>query len=291
LREKAVTAVAEANPTVARRKLAVYFRDLRERHELGLDKLSAILGVAPSQASRLDTGARGFQVDDVQKLATWYGLEEAELARLVALAEEGRKRAWWQQLEIAPALRTMIGMEQAAVSIGEYAGSVIPGLLQIPDYARAATAAGAIDVPEQKIIEVVRVRVRRQQILARERRPELWTVIDESVLARVAGGASVMRSQLEHLHAKAKEPGITVQVIGFEYGLYPGAGGNHFLLLQMGDDLPDVLYEESLQKNSDTTDRGRLQVARKLWDTMRALALSPRDSAERIKQYIDRLPE
>ena len=88
--------------------------------------------------------------------------------------------------------------------------------------------------------------MRRQQILARQPPPELWVVIDEAALARVAGGQAVMRNQLEHLLSKANEPGITVQIIGFEYGLYPG-GGNHFILLRMGDDLPDVLYTESLQ--------------------------------------------
>jgi hypothetical protein len=288
LRETAVTTVSEANPTVARRRLAVYFRKLREQHALGLDKLSAILGVALSQASRLDTGARGFQVEDVHKLAKWYGLEPTEQARLVALAEEGRKRAWWQQFDLDPPLRTMIGMEQAALSIGEYAGSVIPGLLQIPDYARASFAAALFDVPRQTADNVVEVRMRRQQVLARAQPPELWVVIDEAALARVAGGAAVMRRQLEHLHKKANEPGITIQVIGFEYGIYPG-GGNHFVLLHM-EDLPDVLYTESLEKQSDTTDPGALQATRKLWDRLRALALSPRDSADRILKYINQLP-
>ena len=54
-----MTAVTEANPTVARRRLALYFRKLRERHELGLDKLSAILRVAPSQASRCGSPCPG----------------------------------------------------------------------------------------------------------------------------------------------------------------------------------------------------------------------------------------
>jgi transcriptional regulator with XRE-family HTH domain len=289
LRENAVTAVTEANPTVARRKLAVYFRDLRERHELGLDKLSAILGVAPSQASRLDKGARGFQVEDVERLAHWYGLDEAEQARLVALAEEGRKRAWWQQYDLHSAYRTMIGMEQAALSIAEYAGNVVPGLLQTRDYARAAVLTGVIDEPEQKIRDAVEVRMRRQHILARAQPPDLWVAIDEAVLARVAGGPNVMRDQLEHLKAQANAPGITVQIIGFEYGHYP-AGGNHFILLHMGNDLPDVLYTESLRMHSDTTNATQLLSARKLWDDLRALALSPRDSVQRIQQYIDRLP-
>jgi Domain of unknown function (DUF5753) len=129
--------------------------------------------------------------------------------------------------------------------------------------------------------------MRRQLILARERHPSLWFVIDEAALARVGGSAAVMRHQLEHLYTLANEPDITVQVIGFEHGLYPG--GIHFIILQMPDDLPDVLYTESLQQPEDTADPEKVQEARRRWDVLRAVALSPRDSAERILQYIDQL--
>jgi transcriptional regulator with XRE-family HTH domain len=280
--------VAEANPTVARRRLAVYFQNLRKRHGVGLEELSGVLGVALSQASRLDTGARGLRVEDVEKLSRRYGLATDEQTRLTAFAEEARRRAWWQQYDLAPAFRTVIGMEQAALSISEYAGCVVPGLLQTRDYATAAVAANAIDVSRQVITNAVEVRMRRQAILARKRPPELWVVIDEAVLARVAGGPMVMRQQLEHLYARSQDPGVTVQVIGFEYGLYPG-GGNHLILLQMEDDLPDVLYAETVQGQKDTTDITELRTMRRLWDTLRALALSPRDSAARIRWHVDRL--
>jgi hypothetical protein len=283
-----VTAVAEANPTVARRKLAVRFRNLREQRQVGLGTIARLLGVDLSQASRLDTGARGFKVDDVHKLAQFYGLDDADQTGLLALAEEQRKRAWWQQYEIHPALRTMVGMEQAALSIAEYAGHVIPGLLQTREYARAASTT-ATDVPRQKLADVVTVRMRRQQILGLEQPPDLWVVIDEAVLARVAGGPVVMRNQLMHLLSRAREPNITVQIIGFEYGLYPG-GGNHFILLRMGNGLPDVLYTESLRTRFDTTDADELETERRLWDHLRALALSPKDSLARIQQYVDGLP-
>jgi hypothetical protein len=54
----------------------------------------------------------------------------------------------------------------------------------------------------------------------------------------------------------------------------------------MGDGLLDVLYTESLDDRDDTTDAGKLRTADKLWDVLRALALSPQDSLRRIQQYI-----
>ena len=283
-----MTAVAEANPTVARRRLAVNLQNLRRQHGVGLEELSNVLGVALSQASRLDTGARGFRVEDVEKLSRRYGLSADERAPLIALAEEARRRAWWQQHDLAPAFRTMIGMEQAALSIDEYAGVVMPGLLQTPEYARAAAAVtwGAVDVPQKRIAQAVEVRLRRQQILARDQPPGLWVVIDEAVLARV-GDRTVMRGQLEHLLAQARQPNIVIQVIGFEYGLYPG--GIHFVILRMVGEVPDVLYTESLQEPEDTADLEAVQAARRRWDILRAVALSPEDSMQRIQRYLSRL--
>ena len=86
----------EPNPTVARRELAAALRRAREGHGRSLDELAAFLGVTAPQASRLDSGARGFRPDDAARLVEWYGLGPREAERLTALAHEARKRAWWQ---------------------------------------------------------------------------------------------------------------------------------------------------------------------------------------------------
>ena len=183
-----VTVAVDANPTVARRQLAVFLKRLREQRKRSLDEVAKHLGVAVSQASRLDTGARGYSPDDVGSLASWYGLSETDEASLLALAEESRKRAWWQQVDLMPSYRTLIGMEQAAESINEYTSSVIPGLLQTRDYAQAMIRASELDIRPDRVEQAVAVRMRRQQVLTRERAPQLWVVIDEAVLARVTGG-------------------------------------------------------------------------------------------------------
>ena len=81
---------AEPNPTVARRRLAVRLSRLREEHGRSLEELATFLGVAVPQASRLDTGARGFPRGQVVKLADWYGLTESDSAELLALVAESR---------------------------------------------------------------------------------------------------------------------------------------------------------------------------------------------------------
>jgi transcriptional regulator with XRE-family HTH domain len=276
----------EVNPTVARRELAVYFRRLREQRGRTPAQLGKLLGVAQSQVSRLDSGARGFRLEDVERLCDWYGLGEGERRRLLALADESRRRAWWQQVDLPPAYRTLIGLERAAEAINEYCNGVIPGYLQTQGY--AAAAVNIIQQPPEKARRAVEVRLRRQGIFSRSSPPRLSVVIDEAVLARVAGGSRVMYEQLQHLLDFAQRPGVSLQVIGFETGLYafPAA---QFILLDMGSRLPPAYYSEDLLRSIDSTDPDDIELSRNTWLKLQASALNPVESMQRIARYRDEL--
>src|SRR5690242_3295354 len=93
-------------------------RRAREQRRRAPDDVARVLGVSLPQVSRLDSGARGYPPKDVRKLAEWYGMGAAEADRLVALAVEARKRAWWQQIPLPDGYRTLIGLEQGRRSAG-----------------------------------------------------------------------------------------------------------------------------------------------------------------------------
>lgn len=276
----------EPNPTVARRRLAVRFRALREEAGHSLRDLAAHLRVPEPQASRLDTGARGFNPDQIRRLADWYGLAASEVPELLALGAESRKRGWWQQVDLADSYRTLIGLEQAAKSINEFSGMVVPGLLQTPAYARAVARGDSIDVEPPQIEQAVEVRMRRQRILAADDAPRLRIVIDEAVLARVTGGPSVMAEQLAHMERMSMRPNITVQVIGFEAGSHLGMTKNQFILVELGDGFPDVLYTESIHGPEDTVKIGDYWRA---WNELRAAALDRATTRSRLRKYRDEL--
>jgi transcriptional regulator with XRE-family HTH domain len=277
----------EPNPTVARRELAVYFRRLREQRGRSLSELGELLRVTQGQASRLDTGARGFRRGDVEQLCEWYGLGAGERGRLLAVAEEARRRAWWQQYDLDDSYRTLIGFEQAADSINEFGSLAVPGLVQTERYATAAIEAS--HVRSIRVDEVVGVRLRRQEVLSRPDPPMLSIVIDESVLARVAGGPAVMRQQLQHLLDLIDRPKVIIQVIGFEMGLYTAAPVQ-FILLDMGSrQLPPVYYHEDQFGGDDTSDDMETGQARSVWSRLQAEALDPARSASRIAWYRDQL--
>jgi transcriptional regulator with XRE-family HTH domain len=274
----------EPNPTVARRELAIALRRAREQHRRSFEDLAAFLGVTAPQASRLDSGMRGFRPDDVRKLVEWYGLGHHEGERLVALAQEARKRAWWQQIDLPDAYRTLIGHEQVAESILEYGATIVPGLLQTPDYARAIVMNGPMPVSAGEVDRAIAVRMRRQAILTGPHPPNLRFVIDEVALARGPRDPQVKRAQLEHLLAVAAGPYVTVQVIAFEYGLHPGDRLHFIMLVRSG--VPDLVYSDGLLRPVLIEETKEIARYSALWDELQGIALDPYASLDRIRHYL-----
>lgn len=274
----------DPNPTVARRELAAALKRARESHGRSPDDLAAFLGVTAPQASRLDSGSRGYRLDDVRKLVKWYRLGAREGQRLTALAEEARKRAWWQQIDLPDAYRTLIGHEQAAESISEYGGNIVPGLLQTPEYARAVVMNSHVPSPADAVDRAVAVRMRRQAILTGPRPPNLRVIVDEVALARGPRDGNVKRAQLEHLLTVGALEHITIQVIGFEYGLHPG-DRLHFIMLASAS-VPELVYSEGLLKPVVVDSAADIARYSGLWSDLAGIALDVYASRDRIKDYL-----
>lgn len=86
----------------------------------------------------------------------------------MALAREGKQRAWWQELDLPYA--TYIGLEAEAVSIRDYNTDVVSGLLQVEGYARATLEAAEPPLDSATIDQRIEARSRRQALLTPRRR-------------------------------------------------------------------------------------------------------------------------
>src|SRR5215469_14378065 len=137
IREVFGTRVAEdSNPTLRRRELGFLLRQLRTDRGLSVDEVTARAMFSQTKLSRLETGRVGASPRDIRDLCLVYGITDtAERDRLMALAREGKQRAWWQGLDLP--YETYIGLEAEATSISGYNTDVVNGLLQVEEYARA----------------------------------------------------------------------------------------------------------------------------------------------------------
>ncbi|MBX6766749.1 MAG: helix-turn-helix domain-containing protein [Actinomadura rubrobrunea] len=232
-------------PTVARMLLGARLRRLREARGISRAEAGRLIRGSDSKISRMETGRTGFKERDLADLLALYGVtDEAERAVLLALAEQAGRPGWWQPYhEIIPQWYEMyLGLEQSAEMIRCHESHMIPELLQTPDYARAVLALTHGDEPAETVERRVELRLRRARILERSRPPRLWAMIDEAALRRPFGGAAVMRDQLRRLVEASRLPHVTVQVMPFRAGGYPGVGAPITLLRQPEAELPDVGY-------------------------------------------------
>jgi transcriptional regulator with XRE-family HTH domain len=274
--------VTGPSPTVRRRELGGRLRVLRLARGLTVEDVAARMEVSQAKISRIETAARGVSVADVRFLCEMYEVSPEDRERLLALTRESRRRSWWQEYGLPESLATYIGLETEAASILDYETSIVPALLQTEDYARAVVE-GIMPDAEPKVVEQrVVTRLTRQQRLTEDHSLRLWTVIDEAALQRIVGSRQVMHAQLLQLTERAAFPAVTVQLIPFASGSHPGMDTN-FTILQFNGPVSDVVYVEGLLGAHYLESPADLERYRGVFEHLRAIALSPKDSAARIR--------
>lgn len=243
--------------------LGGHLRRLREASGITLDAAGSAIRASSSKISRLELGRVAFKERDVADLLTLYGVIDSEQRHtLLDLARQANAPGWWREYgDVLPSwFETYLGLEQAASVIRVYEPQLVPGLLQIPDYARAVMLLRHVHVSAGEIERRVALRMARQAFLSQPGAPELWVALDEAALRRPLGDQTIQRAQLLHLIEMARRPNITLQIVPFHAGGHAAAGGPFTILRFAEPDLPDIVYLEHLtnavylDKKRDTAD-------------------------------------
>lgn len=172
--------------------------------------------------------------------------------------------------------------ESEATSLRWYEPLLIPGLLQTEQYARAVMRTRPGDTDEH-IDQMVVARMERQVILAGEKPPMLWVVIDEGVLHRPIGSAEIMRDQLLHVVEMARRPNIVLQVVPAATGAYEGLRGP-FILATFAGGAQDVAYQDGAMFWQFIEDEADLAVVAVTWDAIKSDALPRSASLDLVKE-------
>jgi len=205
------------SPTVRRRRLAAELRGIRESKGKSGDAVAAALHWSPSKISRYERAKTGLPLSEVERLLDFYEITGSRRELLLALARDASQKGWWEDYgdSLSPDYQQFIGLEDEASSIAVYHVDVVPGLFQTEAYARhiISTYSQIEPVTPGMIDRLVKVRMRRQDIVNRESGLDLSVVIDESVLQRRVGDERVMYEQLQRLARDADRPDVTVHVL------------------------------------------------------------------------------
>jgi transcriptional regulator with XRE-family HTH domain len=279
------------SPTVRRRELGARLRALRTEKNLTVEQVAATVLCSASKVSRMETGHGVATPRDIRDLCDLYGVtDQAERERMLQLAREGRQQGWWQPYDLD--FDTYVGLEAAAIGLKYYQSTIVPGLLQTADYARAMLEVSIPKLAPERMNELLEVKMTRQRILSREQPLRLWAVIDEAALHRVVGGPAVMAEQLQRIAEVTSNPNVTMQVIPYEAGAHP-AMDSTFNILEFADSVPDVVYVEGLVGWIYLDRPAEIDKYQQVFDNLCHLALSSKESIDLVakigKHHLARL--
>jgi hypothetical protein len=174
-------------------------------------------------------------------------------------------------------------VEKKADTLLSFEHSIVPGLLQTEDYARAVLQYlhnAPLDVEE-----VLRARMERQQrVLGRDDPPTAVFIMDEQALRREVGGPEVMSGQLLHLVELSGRPNVIIQVVPAGAGYHPGLAGA-FMIAKF--DGTEVGFADDTLKGQVIEEHDQVSTLSRAWENIRALALPQAASIELIAKVAE----
>jgi hypothetical protein len=169
----------------------------------GLDELSRRTGINPGHLSRIENGRR----PPTEALA--------DACDAVFPERRGWFREYFEDSRAwtPPGFRSWPEYEDKATRLSDWWPSVISGLLQTEDYARAllSTLQGA--TAEAVAARLANRMERQRRVLCRDDPPSVCYVVDHTALYRQVGSAEAMAVQMSHLLAVSAMPNVTLQVL------------------------------------------------------------------------------
>uniref|UniRef100_UPI003EBFDE67 DUF5753 domain-containing protein n=1 Tax=Streptomyces sp. bgisy034 TaxID=3413774 RepID=UPI003EBFDE67 len=187
---------------------------------------------SPTLISHFEAGRRLPKPDDAQRIDQ-------------ALRTDGFFVRWLEDLEskYVDHFAAVAELEQQATLIQQFALSLVPGVFQTDDYARAVFRAYRSNHTAEELDEAVVIRTRRARILDGPLQPVIWTLLDECVLRRRVGGPQVMAEQLHKIADLAEAGRLRLHVL--PYGVGAHALQQSYLTLMSFEDSAPVAYVEA----------------------------------------------
>ncbi|MFD6329095.1 helix-turn-helix domain-containing protein [Streptomyces niveus] len=253
-------------------------RRYREEVDMSLEGLATLVIYAKSSLARFETADTMIPEDLPDRLDEVFGTGGI-FRKLYALARK----------EIHPdQYRRRMDLESRARTVQEYAGQLVPGLVQTEAYARALFEIHDPKATRDEIEKLVVGRMDRQTMLTADPAPDFSAVLDEAVLMRSYGGPAVMRAQLTRLLELTLTPTTMIQVLPFAHGGHALANGSLALLtLENGT---QVAYEECISTGTLMEEKTLVRARQRAYDLLRASALSPKDTTAFIRAVREALP-
>jgi hypothetical protein len=250
---------------------------------------AGLLGVDRGKISNIESGQRAISEERLRTLVCNCDCtDEKYVEALVGLAQPSR--GWWERYRgsLPHGLLDIAELEANSPRMRVWNTVHIPGLLQTSDHALAIFRLAIPALPQHEVGLRLAHRAERQQAVLGEKPAEYTAIVHEAALRMRFGTHQTAREQLTYLIEMSERDNITVVVVPFVRGGFPGAGQT-------------VLYAEGAVPRLDTVQvdsshgpafvyaDGQLAKYRAQLDWLENLALSPEESRDFIRDVAHRL--
>ncbi|CAM5364513.1 helix-turn-helix domain-containing protein [Streptomyces coeruleorubidus] len=278
-------------PLTARRlRLAVELRKMRERAGMTATEAARALGTSQGQLSNVESGRFGVSPERIRALARIYSCaDQGFIEALVDLATD-KTFGWWESYrEVLPSgLLDLAELEHHAIAVRTAYTSHMPGLLQTADHAREIFRHVIPSPTPPEVEHRVSHRIKRQGVLYGDNPTPYGTTVHEAALQMRVGGRNVARTQLQHLLDMSEREHITIRVLPYDVGAFPGAGQSINYLYGTVPQL-DTAQLDQFHGPALLDAEALLDKYRNLLDIVEAIALSPEKSRDLIHSIAQNL--
>jgi DNA-binding XRE family transcriptional regulator len=280
-----------SDPSALRFLVGTDLRATRERSGLTQATAGKVIGCTQTKINYMEIGRTRQKPGEVVALLRAYRADAEHIDRIASLSARTDQTTWWAPFsDVFPDwFKTFVGLEGLATREFTYGMALLPGQLQIADYA-AALLVGSIMTSEIEAPQVVRARLARQRLTEESHPLRLQAVLEQHVIERVVGGPDVMRRQLEHLLTLMQRDNVEIHIMPTTVAVHGGLNSGDFLLLDFdqAQSIGYIEYATDALYIQDEDDVSRFDLTA---DRLVQTALSAADTEALIRARIAELAE
>ncbi|MEU4025318.1 helix-turn-helix domain-containing protein [Streptomyces anulatus] len=198
-----------------RSELGVALRILRNASGKEAKTVARSAVMSPSKLSRIETGKISPSAEDVDRIMTAIGVSEDVKAEYMDAARAAATEATaWRLIQRAglhKAQRHLRDMEARMNLLRLFQPTLVPGLLQTPEYIKAILSRYK-DLTEESVRRTASVRIERQEVLYDETKTLQFT-ITEPVLRWLIVPPALMVVQLDRLASVSRLPNVDIRIV------------------------------------------------------------------------------
>ncbi|MGW3498959.1 helix-turn-helix domain-containing protein [Streptomyces sp. NPDC001020] len=248
---------------------------LREESGLTQEEFAGRVRYSAAYVAKIEQGKR-FPPTDLPARA------EEVLGAVAVKVLSAAARSLTRRAGLASWFRQWAGIEEEAISLYAYECRAVPGLLQPEGYARAVFKRQLPPWTDEQIDHKVAARLERQALLAERPNTAFTFIIEQAILERGVGGASVTKAVIDHLLHVSMRTNVEVQIMPLHQEDHCGVDGQLYLAETPGHQW--FGYTEGHRSSTLIADPGEVSVLHQRYGKLRSQALDCRATVNLLEQ-------